>query len=65
MPAGIALDGQESVFEALAFQVRFQLFLDDVGKRNPFGFEPLEKSRKPLVDKGAEGSLLRAVTIAV
>ena len=32
MPAGIALDAQESVFEAPAFQVRLELFFDEVGE---------------------------------
>ena len=31
MPAGIALHAQESVFEAPAFQVRLELFDDEVG----------------------------------
>ena len=30
--AGIALDAQESVFEAAAFEVRLELFPDEVGK---------------------------------
>ena len=32
MLAGIALDAQESVFEAPAFQVRLELFFDEVGE---------------------------------
>ena len=32
MPAGIALDPQESAFEATAFQVRLELFVDEIGK---------------------------------
>ena len=32
MPAGIALDPEESVFEAFAFQVRLELFVDELGK---------------------------------
>ena len=34
MPAGIALDAQESVFEASAFQVRLELFVDEAGQRS-------------------------------
>ena len=60
--AGIALHAQESVFEATAFQVRLELFSDEVGERDSFGFEPLEKPREVLFDEGVEGSLLRAVT---
>ena len=62
MPAGIALDAQESVFEAPAFQERLELFFDEVGEWDSVGFEPLEKPRKVLVDEGVEGSLLWAVT---
>ena len=32
MPAGIALDAQESVFEAPAFQERLELFFDELGQ---------------------------------
>ncbi len=32
MPAGIALDAQESVFEAPAFQERLELFFDELGE---------------------------------
>ena len=32
MPAGIELDAQESVFEAPAFQVRLELFFDELGE---------------------------------
>ena len=32
MPAGIAFDAQESVFEAPALQVRLELFDDEVGE---------------------------------
>ena len=31
MPAGIALDAQDSVFEAPVVQVRLELFVDEVG----------------------------------
>ena len=46
MPAGIAFDPQESVFEAPAFQVRLELFFDEVGAWDSFGFEPFEKPRE-------------------
>ena len=62
MPAGIALDAQESVFEAPAFQVRLELFDDEVGERDTFGVEPFEKPREVLFDEGVEGSLPQAVT---
>ena len=32
MPAGLALDAQESVFETPAFQERLELFVDEVGE---------------------------------
>ena len=32
MPAGIALDAQESVLEAPAFQERLELFFDELGQ---------------------------------
>ena len=32
VPAGLALDAQEFVFEAPAFQVRLELFFDELGK---------------------------------
>ena len=62
MPAGIALDAQESVFEAPAFQVRLELFFDELGERGSIGSEPFEKPREVLVDEGVKGGLLRAVT---
>ena len=62
MPAGIALDAQESVIEAPALQVRLRLFDDEMGERDAFGIEALEKPREVLFDEGVEGGLLRAVT---
>ena len=62
MLAGIALDAQESVFEAPAFQVRLELFFDELGERGSIGSEPFEKPREVLVDEGVKGGLLRAVT---
>ena len=62
MPAGIAFDAQESVFEAPALQVRLELFDDEVGERDTFGIKAFEKPREVLLDEGVEWSLLRAVT---
>ena len=62
MAAGIAFDAQESVFEAPAFEVRLELFDDEVGERDTIGVEPLEKPREVLLDEGVERGLLRAVT---
>ena len=39
VPAGIAFDAQESVFEAPALQVRLELFDDEVGERGTFGIK--------------------------
>ena len=63
MAAGIALDAQESVFEAPAFQVRLELFVDEAGQRGSFGFKPFEKPREVLFDESVERGLLRAVTL--
>ena len=49
MVAGIAFDAQESVFEASAFEVRLELFDDEVGERDTIGVEPLEKPREVLL----------------
>ena len=57
MPAGIALHAEES-----AFEVRLELFVDEVGERDTFGIKALEKPREVLFDEGVEGSLFRAVT---
>ena len=62
MPAGSALHAEESVFEAPAFEVRLELFVDEVGERDTFGIKAFEKPREVLFDKGVEGSLLGAVT---
>ena len=61
VPAGLALDAQESVFEAPAFEVRLELFLDEVRQRDCLGFEVLQKPRIVLFDEGIEGGVLRAV----
>ena len=61
VPAGIALDAQESVFEAPALQVRLELFDDEVGERDTFGIKAFEKLRVVLLDEGVEWSLLGAV----
>ena len=62
VPAGIALHTQESVFEARAFQVRLELFDDEVGERDAFGIKAFEKPREVLLDEGVERGLLGAVT---
>ena len=62
VPAGIALDAQESVFEASALQVRLALFDDEVGERDTFGIKTFEKPREVLLDEGVERGLLGAVT---
>ena len=56
-----AFHAEESVFEAPAFEVRLELFVDEVGERDTFGIKAFEKPREVLFDKGVEGSLLRAV----
>ena len=61
MPAGIAFDAQESVFEAPALQVRLELFDDEAGERDTFGIKAFEKPRKVLFDEGVERGLLGAV----
>ena len=45
VPAGIALHTEESVFEAPAFQVRLELFDDEVGERDPFGIKACSRNR--------------------
>ena len=62
MPAGIAFDAQESVFEVSAFEVRLELFDDEAGERDTFGVEPLETPREVFLDEGVERGLLGAVT---
>ena len=47
MAAGIALDAQESVFEAPAFQIRLELFDDEVGERDTFGINQVFRRRFP------------------
>ena len=50
------------MFEAPALEVRLELFVDEPGQRDSFGFEPFDKSREVLFDESVQGGLLRAVT---
>ena len=43
VPEILALDAQESVFEAPAFEVRFDHFFGEAGQRDSLGFETFQK----------------------